>query len=530
MPETDAPKKETTNSDKSSQTVEQIIADLRRADRSSNADEAGSRLLSDSQIKPLFIPNGNCYRCHPPRENGMPLKDYGALADFRSMDLYKQPVETPQEKEKRVEREFQSSPIEQKLITVFSRLPENASVELGKDALSIRTDFAKAVEAVPGAHLDDVSKKSLTALQSLSLDKDAFTAKFSAEQRIPVNREIPGIGELKEIKLSEADGQLKFDLKLNGDGVQMDNIKGLRLVMADGREIGIHSFGLRTGANGNSVELMMDNPAKKPDWVNERFWPKVVPVPLPADKIFPETDAAMLSSVVKACAEAKNVLKERNFTPYLAGITEQGLKGTIDKILSGASKIEKNGDRLQITRNNGEIQHDLGGATLKVGESVGFRLGADPKAPCISDITGVGVAIPIPSELKIGDGVESVKEVSLGRCDYSGARDLQIKMGPMIDNIKLNLNKDMQPVTDSEGNWKVGLRVANLLSNSPDDQLSMYLRIGADGNLNMKPSEILDIVSEATGQAADFSFKGAVKAGIAVETKIIGTAAWLFGY
>lgn len=530
MPETDAPKKENPSTDsKSGDALERLLADVQGAGRpAGNADDARRNLLNDAQ-RPFIQAAGECYRCHPKRDNGAGFKL--SLAGFDSFDkLYKKNPETPAEKEKRIEREFQSMPVEQKLITVFSRLPEKAAVELGKDSLSIKTDFAKAVEAVPGAQLDDASRKTLSALQSLSLDKDSFTARFSGEHRIPVNREIPVIGELKDIKVSDANGQLKFDLKLDGKSAVMDNINGLKLVMADGREIAIHRLGLRSGEKGSNVELTIDNPGKKPDWMNERLWPKTVPVSLPAEMVFPQSNPEMLNSVVKACAEAKNVLKERNFSPYLSGITEEGLKGTIDKVMSGVSKIQKNGDRLELTRNNGEIQHDLAGATLKVGETVSFRLGADPKAPSVLDITGVKVAIPLPSELRIGDGLESVKSVSLGHCDYSGARDLQIKMGPLVDNIRLNLNKNMQPATDADGNWKVGLRVANLLSNSPGDKVSMQLRIGADGKLNMKPSEILDIVSDATGQAADFSFKGAVKAGISVESKIISTAAWLFGY
>ncbi len=530
MPETDATtNKNSSSSEKPGTDFEKFIATL-RSERDTNADTAGQSLLRDSQfVRPMMTTGNECYRCHPKR----PDENFKLSLDtnFASFDrLYKQKPETPEQKERRVEREFNAAPVEEKLLTVFSRLPEKAAIEVGKDSISIRTDFAKAIEAVPGAHLDDVSRKALSSLQSLGLDKDAFTAKFAGEQRIAVNKDIPVLGSLKEIKLSDGNGQLNFDLKLDGKKAEMNNINGLKLVMEDGRELAIHSLGLSTDEKGSKINLTLDNPKTKPDWMGDALWPKTLSVPLPVEMVLPQTDAGTLSNLVKTCAEARNVLKDRNFSSYLGGISEAGLRGTLDKILAGASKIEKSGDHLQITRTNGEISHDLNGATLKVGESVGFRLGVDAKAPSVSDISGVSVAIPLPSELGIGDGLESVKSVSLGRCSFSGARDLQIKMGPLVDNIRLNLGKDLQPVKDSEGNWNVGLRVQNLLSNSTSDKISMNLRIGADGNLNMKASEVLDIVSAATGQAADFSFKGALKAGISLETKIISEAAWLFGY
>lgn len=531
MPETDAKtKKDSPSSEKPSTDFERFIATL-RSERDTNADTAGQSLLRDSQfVRPLITAGNECYRCHPKRpESNFSLSlDSGSLASFDR--LYKQKPETPEAKEQRVEREFNAAPIEEKLLTVFSRLPEKAAIEVGKDSLSIKTDFAKAIEAVPGARLDDVSRKALSALESLALDKNVFTAKFAGEQRIPVNRDIPVLGSLKDIKLTEANGQLTFDLQLDGKKAAMNDIKGLKLVMEDGRELAIHSLGLSNDEKGSKINLSIDNPRKKPDFMADALWPKTLSIPLPTEMILPQTDSGTLSNLVKTCAEARNVLKDRNFSTYLNGISEQGLRGTVDKILAGANKIEKSGNHLQITRNNGEISHDLGGATLKVGESVGFRLGADPKAPSVSDISGVSVAIPLPSELGIGNGLESVKSVSLGRCGFSGARDLQIEMGPLVDNIRLNLGKDMQPVKDSEGNWNVGLRVQNLLSNSASDKISMYLRIGADGNLNMKPSEILDILSAATAQAADFSFKGAFKAGVSGGSQIISSAAWLIGY
>ena len=531
MPEKDAPKPESPSSDKPGlNDLEKYIATL-KTERDDSASTAGQNLFRDSM--PPMMKIGVCASCHPTRPDAgnYKLDLFDGNGGNAMARLFKEKVETPQEKDARVEREFNNAPVEEKLLTVFSRLPEKAAVNLGKDSLSIKTDFAKAIEAVPGAHLDDVSRKALSSLQSLSLNKDAFTAQFAGEQSIPVNRDLPLLGEVKDVKLSNANGQLNFDLKLDGNGVQMNNIKGLSLKMANGRELAIHDLRLSVDGKGSSnFKITFDNPGTKPDMMPQALWPKTISVPVPAEQIFPKTDSATLSGLLKACAEARNVLNDRNFSPYLANISEQGLKGTVEKILSGASKIEKNGDQLQITRNNGEIAHDLGGATLKVGESVSFRLGADPKAPSVSDISGVSVAVPLPSELGIGDGLESVKSVSLGRCDYSGARDLQIKMGPIVDNIRLTLGKDMQPAKDSDGNWNVGLRVQNLLSNSAGDRISMQLRIGPDGNLNMKPSEILDIVSAATGQAADFSFKGAVKAGVSLETKVISTAAWLFGY
>ena len=510
---------------------QKFIADL--ADKKVEPNLAPPK--SDSFQRPVFLGKGEeCFRCHPKKDKDSNLNlDLGRGFDFAKFDRFapKQAPETPEAKEQRIQRDFEKSEAHEKLLTVFNRLPEKAAVTIGKDSLSLKTDFVGAIEAVPGAKLDDVAKKALSSLKSLDLNKDKFTADFGAETRIPINKEVTGLGNVKELKLSDANGKLGFDLKLNGKDALMQNISGLKMVLEDGKEVAIRSLSINTSGDKPTISLKIDNPKTKPDRYPAALWPDTIPTPaIPLERVLPGLDPALVRSILGACSEARGVFKDKNFAPYTAAIPEQGLRETVDKILSGAQSIEKNGNRLTIKRDNGEVTHDLGGAKLKIDSRVDFSIGSDAKAPSIYDISGVKVSVPMPAELRLGTAVESVKEVSLGHVARDGSRDFSLRMGPLVDNLRLRLDGQMQPVKDGQGNWNVNLRVANLLSNTPGDKVSMRLRIGADGNLNMKASEILDIVSAATGQAADLSLSGAAKAVISLESKVIGTAAWLLGY
>jgi len=62
------------------------------------------------------------------------------------------------------------------------------------------------------------------------------------------------------------------------------------------------------------------------------------------------------------------------------------------------------------------------------------------------------------------------------------------------------------------------------------DKLFVPLKIGSNGNISMKESEIADLVSRATWQAADFSPSGAVMLGTSVLSNKVGSVLRLFGY
>lgn len=515
------------------QPLDKWLSELGRAGKS--LEPARPEDLSQSILNTRIITAGNeCYRCHPKRESSFDYKplNYGEFSTFESRLEKKKERESSESREARLASEFEKAPAHEKLITVFSRLPQKASVHMGNDSLSLTTDFAGAVEAVPGIKLDSATKNLLSSLESIGLQKDAFTAQFKSEMKIPLDQQYKGVGVVKEMRVSDPSGKLNFDLQMLDGQLSMKKISGLALVKEDGKEIRIHNLTVKSDGKKSIAYLTVDNPGEKPDMLPESLWPATLTVPIGLDDKLPEGGKEVLNDLLKVCSDARKVLKDRNFAPYLSGIEEPGLRNTAEKLLAGASSLRKDGDQITITRDNGQISHDLGGPSLKLSSFVQFRIGSDPKAPALSDISGVTVGIPLPPELKMGDSQpELLKSVSLSSADGKGHRNLSISMGPLVDRVGVTLDQNMQPLRDGDGNMNAYIRVANLLSSTPQqDRLGMNLRIGANGQLNMKPSELMDIAADASSQAADLSFTGAALGVVSVPTRIISGAAWLFGY
>lgn len=485
-----------------------------------------------------------CMRCHPQKDNSgfkldlTPL-DFGRFEGKAGRDpllvkFLEARKETDEERAQRRAREFEKFKPHEKAISVFAALPEKARIEIGKDKLSVQTNFAQALEAIPGVKLDPVAKDVLASIKSLSLQNDKFEAQFNGEKKLPLGVEIPLLGKANELRLSDKEGKLKFDLDMDPKDtkqVGLKNITGLALVLEGGKELGIR--GLKLDATGEKamLKVTIDNPKEKPEKIPEALWPKTITLPVPLDKVAPGMSSEFVSGLLKTCSDMRSVLKNRDFSVFLSAIPEDGLRNTAGKLLSGVSKIEKNGNEISIVRDNGMLTHDLGGATMKVSPYVKFKLGSDPLAPRIENLSGVFVEVPVPSELGLGDKMTaSIRSLDLSRADGAGNRDLTLSTDSILERLNVRVNSEMQPVKDGAGNWYANIRVPNVLSNRSGDKLNCSLRFGSDGNLNMKPSEILDIVSKASGQAVDLSFSGAGNAVIHVGTKIVSGIADFFGW
>jgi hypothetical protein len=170
--------------------------------------------------------------------------------------------------------------------------------------------------------------------------------------------------------------------------------------------------------------------------------------------------------------------------------------------------------------------------TATVGGEVSFKLGKNPDEPAIRDLRGVSVAIPMPAKLSeyLGDKyISNIRGASLGTPYNDGGRRLRVDADGMIDQVGVSLTKDFKPRTDGAGNWNLNLRGNNPLS--PDgrkDRMDINLRIGSNGQLNMKLSEALDIVSDLSWQASDRSTTGASLAVGSMYSRVASFVSWLF--
>lgn len=503
------------------------------------ADDAFLRLLAEAAntrderpVRPL-MPNGNCMRCHIPQHQELrftPL-DFGSLSRNR---LLERKIDLPEQTEDRAVEQFRKGEPLEKVIQVLARMPENVSLQLGADSLALRTDFTKLAQSIPGIKLEGATRELVSSLESVSLQGDRFTAKLNAEKSIPIQFSIPILGKTKEITVGDKSGALKFDLEIDADKtktVSLKNITGLSLKLESGKTLSINELTVDNSTDKPVLKVTIDNPATKPVHVPEKLWPKTISVPIPLEKVAPGLTGNFVQGTLKALADARALLKDKDFKPFLQHLPEQGLRNTADALLKGVRSIDKNGDQIIIRRNNGEIKHDLGGPDLKIDAAVRFRVGKDAAAPRVFDIQGVTVSVPLPEELKAGARYAApITEVSLGYRDGNGNRDLVVGSQGLVDRVQVRLNSQMQPVKDGSGNWNVNVRMKNLLSPNSDDKIDVPVRLGADGRVNMKPSEILDIVSKASGQASDFSFQGIGLGAFSIEAKIASGVAHFFGW
>lgn len=317
---------------------------------------------------------------------------------------------------------------------------------------------------------------------------------------------------------------------MDAKSISVKNITGLSLTL-NGSAVAIREMTLDTSVDKPSLVATVDNPASRPSGFPEKLWPKTITVPIPLDKFAPGLTGTFLRNVLKTCSDARNVLKNKDFTSLLENVPEQGLRNTLSGLLKGVKSVEKNGDKVTIARDNGAVNHDLGGPSLTISPYTSFRIGSNPDAPKVFDIKGITFKAPLPSELGAGDKmIAPIKSLELGYKDRQGNRELAIKSDDPIERVAVKVTPQMQPVKDGEGNWNVDVRMTNLLSKSSKDKLDARIRLDSSGNLNMKPSEILDIVSRATYQATDLSLTGASMAYVSVQSKIASTVAWIFGW
>ncbi len=77
----------------------------------------------------------------------------------------------------------------------------------------------------------------------------------------------------------------------------------------------------------------------------------------------------------------------------------------------------------------------------------------------------------------------------------------------------------------------MNLQMRSLLSAREGDKLDVRIGIGKDGNVNMKPGEILEIITRVTSQAPDYSPEiSAVKYGLSIGTQVAASLARWFGH
>lgn len=518
-----------------------------------------NRTIADDNVDPrlnrqalIMMRPGVCASCHPHKEEfSKPLTlDYGfygkgfdkgfdkGFGNLSRAGADKPKTLSPQEREEAEKRQFNNAPVEEKIAQSLLRLPDKLSIKIDDKSLSIKTDFLGLAKMVPGTEIDPGTGKILGSLKELSIqhEKDAskVSLEFNSAQTWKLDKvSLPMLGKISELKLTDKEGKLNFNLKTETlkDGatvVKIEHIQGLKLATENLGDMQINALRLTNRAGKLGLEFAA-GPVPKDG--AEPFY-----LPFPLASVAGDKDLSSIAPMLSKVADFEKLIKSRDLSPLIENLPADasGFSETITKFLSSIESVEKNGRDITILRKNGTVKQDLGGAELSISPVVGLRLGSRANAPSLDKISGVNVAVDVPSQLGFPNNKMNVpiESLTMSTRDSAGRRTVSVGTAgsQVADYVSVRLDGNMKPVRDSNGDFYVNTRVANLLSENSRDKLYLSLRFNSSNQLDMKTSEVLGIVSRASAQGADLSLAGAGKALIADVTAVGAGISWLFGY
>lgn len=483
------------NNDNGGKNIDALLRMLQEDRRGADLKAAEGFRYEVYRRPELRIPQGNCIRCHQQPE---PLKlDFRPLAGFDAplgaRRVADRAPETPEEIEKRVVDKFAKQPIIDKAVTIMNRLPDKIDIDIQKDKMSITTDFVKALEAIPGVKLDKEARDYLSKVKAIEFADGRYGIKLD---------------KAIDLKIGTLAKEVSFDVKNDTskpDGVGLTGIKGLSILGADVTELTVNTEGGKNAVN-----------------VTGQLFGRKISHEIDLSKY--GANGELLKKAIGQLAEYKPMFQKRDFGKFTNDIPE-GFRTTVQDLLSGVSKISKDGDTYTIKRNNGVAKFDFGGPQISVSPEVKFKLGKNADAPSLTDVSGITFSMPLPEKLQLGEKyITNIKGVSLGYAENDGGRSVRVDIDNQIDSVRVRLGSDFKPRTDGDGNWNLNVRGSNPLSERKGDKMDINLRMGKSGNINMKASEILDIVSNLTWQASDFSVTGVSMGAAATYSKV---ASWI---
>lgn len=435
------------------------------------------------------------------------------------------PVEDPTAAERRVRDSFDKQTPVEKFSTVANRMPEQASLKIEGDKLTLATNFGRMLEAIPGVRLDANAWQTLNNLQAISLDGDKFTAELARPtvlRGIEVNIQGIKLGELTmgDIRSPKVTFNVSFDA--TAGTAALTNIEGLKLSAAGG----LLKFSI------TKVELR-NKDDKQEVVATVRAGSRDVEFALPSSQAFPGIEPSILRNTVGTIADLKSVLNSRDVSRFADQIPQQGLRELIKTLCKGVSSIDKKGDQFTIVRDNGTMIYDVGGTKVTVQNNVSFKINSDVSQPGLTDVKGLVVSLPLPDQLQLGSRyIAHIKSLQLGPASADQTRDMTIEADNVLERVKLRVDNHLRPQPDAQGNYEIDVRAKNIISDRPGDKLDVHLRLDKTGQLNLTTAEIADIVAKTSWQASDLSFAGAGLAVIAGGSKLASWGAqayhWLF--
>jgi hypothetical protein len=175
-------------------------------------------------------------------------------------------------------------------------------------------------------------------------------------------------------------------------------------------------------------------------------------------------------------------------------------------LICNGMHVVRNGETIQLERKDSS-KCDLGGVALKVAPSFKLTLLKKSDELSIQNLSGVEVVVPFdaPSELKV-IGLDMrrslptrIVSLTMSQADAEQRRRLVAGIGPN-KWIGLDLNENMMPALDKDGNWMIFGVTSNPISGSPQ---SFFLRLDKNNQLNMTTREIASLVDQTAMEGFD---------------------------
>jgi hypothetical protein len=351
-------------------------------------------------------------------------------------------------------------PLEQ-TTAVIGKLPTDMKIDAKGPSMQLSVnDFGKLLEAIPGLRLP--AERNLAGIKSIGIQdgKLKLEGTASLELRLP-NAPLP-----VQLTLKDTTADVVVDPK-DPNKLHLSNIKGLTVAGAKA-EFSIPNIDLtlQQQGDGNSLSIAVGKPVpvKDPKHPFASFYNNVasfavpelpnttVPIPKEArvDKIFSE---------LRAWASKDE--KSRDTAKLAEAITSVYADPSIVSKFGGIKSVEKNGNRIEIASNGGDL-HNLGGLPLKWEAKVSAELETNGKNLKLKDIKGVKSDVTLPGDVAQALGMKNpmdvtIKELSLSEPDKDGNRIASLKTDSAVETLSIKVGPNFEPVCDKEGNIKLSI-------------------------------------------------------------------------
>ncbi len=348
---------------------------------------------------------------------------------------------------------------------ILRRLPQQIRLDSEGNRLYLGTsNFLTLLQAIPGFRTSELS--SLSGERALTIDDDRIRLSGRGTIVVPT-----GGAQNLTISLDDLSGRMRLDPRDN-NRILLSDISGLSASQM-GADIDIRemSFALRSDDQGNMTLIVTPGRLEGRRQLNPNGQPsaaqnfnqlaagfastQVRPIELPIGNS-DDSPIPQLFSEFRRWAEGREPRDARRLAETISGMyVDPALAG----IFGGIRGVERNGEQITI-RSTGSDAHNLGGLPINWDQTVRARLRLEGNRMSLTNIEGIRIRMPVPSDVASSIGMNnpieiSITELSLSDPDRDGNRTATMRTSGVLESISIKVGPQMQPVTDRNGNTQL---------------------------------------------------------------------------